>query len=167
MYLNVNDGYANFDSKLAKEEKNDCFVRSLAVASGSSYEATHRFAKEVFGREDKKGTEGFAIYANMLNFEEQGMTIGDVKCEVEVLGKARIKNQYKLKGEIILRQKTISSFIKDNPKGSFVVSVANHALAIKDGEVFDWDNNKFKPSRKVQSAYEVTSTKVNTQLELF
>ena len=40
-------------------------------------------------------------------------------------------------------------------------------LAIKDGEVFDWDNNKFKPSRKVQSAYEVTSTKVNAQLELF
>ncbi|MGI9311939.1 MAG: hypothetical protein ACR2O9_00165, partial [Alphaproteobacteria bacterium] len=98
---------------------------------------------------------------------EEGMVIGDSKCEVKVLGKARIKNQYKLKGEIILRQKTISSFIKDNPKGTYVVGVANHALTIKDGEVFDWNNNKFKPTRKVQSAYEIKSKKSETQLSLF
>jgi len=167
MYLKVNEAYAEFDSKLAKEEKGDCFVRSLAVASGSDYQSTHKFVKDKFGRKDKSGTSGFAIYANMLKFEEEGMEIGNIKCEVKVLGKARIKNQYKLKGEIILRQKTISSFIKDNPKGTYLVGVANHAFTIKDGEVFDWNMNKFKPTRKVQSAYEIKSKKSETQLSLF
>ena len=72
-----------------------------------------------------------------------------------------------MKGEIILRQKTISSFIKDNPKGTYVVGVAGHALTIKDGEVFDWNANKFKPTRKVQSAYEIKSKKSEAQLSLF
>jgi len=167
MYLNVNEAYAAFDSKLAREEKNDCFVRSLAVASGSQYETTHQFVKDEFGREDKKGTENFAIYANMLRYEDQGLQIGNIKCDVKVLGKSRIKNQYKLYGEVIYRQKTIASFIKDNPKGCFVVSVAGHALTIKDGEVFDWNANKFKPTRKVQSAYEIKSKESEKQLSLF
>ncbi len=167
MYLNVNEAYSKFDSKLAKEEKNDCFVRSLAVASGSQYETAHQFVKDEFGREDKKGTQNFAIYANMLRYEDKGLQIGDIKCEVKVLGKDRIKNVYKLKGEVIYRQKTISSFIKDNPKGTYVVGVAKHALTIKDGEVFDWNANKFKPTRKVQSAYEIKSKKSEAQLSLF
>ena len=167
MYLNVNEDYSKFDSKLAKEEKDDCFVRSLAVASGSNYQSAHQFVKDEFGREDKKGTSNFAIYANMLRYEEEGMTIGNSKCEVKVLGKDRIKNQYKLYGEVIYRQKTIASFIKDNPKGTYVVGVAKHALTIKDGEVFDWNANKFKPTRKVQSAYEIKSKKSETQLSLF
>ena len=167
MYLNVNEAYAEFDSKLAKEEKNDCFVRSLAVASGSNYESAHQFVKDEFGRENKKGTANFAIYSNMLRYEKEGMKIGNVDCKVKVLGKNRTKNVYKLKGEIIYRQKTIASFIKDNPKGTFVVGIAGHALTIKDGEIFDWKAGGYKPSRKVQTAYEIKSKENEIQLSLF
>lgn len=167
MYLNVNEAYAAFDSKLAKEEKNDCFVRSLAVASGSAYETTHQFVKDEFGRDNKKGTSNLAIVTNMLKYSDNGLQIGNKKLDVEILSKDRVKNRYKLYGEIIYRQKTIASFIKDNPKGCFVVSVAGHALTIKDGEVFDWNANKFKPTRKVQSAYEIKSKESEKQLSLF
>lgn len=167
MYLNVNEAYAAFNSKLAKEEKNDCFVRTLAVASGSTYETAHSFCKNEFGRVDKKGTDNLNIVTKMLGYSENGLQIGDNKLEVEILPKARIKNTYKLYGELIERQKTIASFIKDNPSGKFMVMVAGHALAIIDGEVYDWNNNKFKPTRKVQAAYEITKSENQVQLSLF
>jgi len=167
MYLNVNEAYSKFNSQLAKNEKNDCFVRTLAVASGSTYETAHSFCKDNFGREDKKGTSNLNIVAQMLEYADNGLEIGGKKLDVDILPKSRIKNTYKLYGELIERQKTIASFIKDNPSGIFMVMVAGHALAIIDGEVYDWNNNKFKPTRKVQAAYEIKETKNEIQLSLF
>jgi hypothetical protein len=59
--------------------------------------------------------------------------------------------------------------MKDNPKGTYLVMVANHAFTIMDGEVFDWSGNAFKPNRKVQSAYllEAQKTNIGKQLTLF
>ena len=167
MYLNVNKAYSNFDSQLAKEEKNDCVVRSLAVASGSAYETAHTFCNKKFGRENKKGTDNLAIVTQMLKFEENGLQIGDKNLKVKVLGKSDTKNKYKLYGEIIWREKTLKSFVESHPKGTFLVMVAKHALVVKDGEVFDWNSNKFLPTRKVQAVYEIIEEKNETQLSLF
>ena len=96
MYLDVNKAYSSFDSNLAKNEKNDCFVRALAVATGSAYETAHEKAKSSFGRPDKKGTPNENIVAQMLNYEMNGMTIGDNTYSVSVLGNKDTKNVYKL-----------------------------------------------------------------------
>ena len=109
MYLNVNKAYSSFDSNLAKNEKNDCFVRALAVATGSAYETAHEKAKSSFGRPDKKGTPSENIVTQMLNYEMNGMTIGDNTYSVSVLGNKDTKNVYKLYGEKVLRQKTLKS----------------------------------------------------------
>jgi len=101
MYLKVNNKYSAFDSELAKSEKNDCVVRSVASAAEVTYKAAHDFCKEVFGREDKRGTNNFSISAQMLNAETSGIEIEGKKFGVKVLGKGRIKNRYKLYGEII------------------------------------------------------------------
>ena len=168
MYLSVNKKYGSFDSDLAKSEKNDCVVRSVASAAEVTYKAAHNFCKNVLSREDKKGTNNFIISTQMLNAEESGIEIEGKKFDVKVLGRDRVKNRYKLKGEIIYRQKTLKSFIQDNPKGVYVVMIAKHALTVKDGEVYDWASNKFKPTTKVQSAYELIEKKgMSGQLNLF
>ena len=167
MYLNVNKAYSSFDSNLAKNEKNDCFVRALAVATGSAYETAHEKAKSSFGRPDKKGTPSENIVAQMLNYEMNGMTIGDNTYSVSVLGNKDTKNVYKLYGEKVLRQKTLKSFIESHPKGTYIVTVAKHALTVKDGEVMDWNSNKFLPTRKIQGAYKIDSKEVDNQLKLF
>ena len=169
MYLSTNSIYETFNSRLAKQETNDCVVRSLATAASVTYETAHKFCKEVFGREDRKGTSNLAITTQMLKLEDKGeVTIGNNVFSVKALGKQRIKNRYKVKGEIIWRQKTLKSFIQSNPKGTYMVMVANHALTIKDGELLDWSSNKFLPTRKVQSAYELTAKKMEgLQLKLF
>ena len=167
MYLDVNKAYSSFDSNLAKNEKNDCFVRALAVATGSAYETAHEKAKSSFGRPDKKGTPNENIVAQMLNYEMNGMTIGDNTYSVSVLGNKDTKNVYKLYGEKVLRQKTLKSFIESHPKGTYIVTVAKHALTVKDGEVMDWSSNKFLPTRKIQGAYKIDSKEVDNQLKLF
>jgi len=166
MYLSVNSIYQSFNSQLAKEEKNDCVVRSLATATNVQYETAHEFVKEFFGRINKRGTNNVSIAAQMLRFETTGIEIGNKKFTLRILSKREIKNLYKLKGEQIWRQKTLKSFIASHQKGTYMVMVAGHALTVKDGEVLDWNSNKFLPTRKVQAAYELVE-KASRQLSLF
>ena len=44
---------------------------------------------------------------------------------------------------------------------------AGHALTVKDGEVYDWKANAFKPTTKVQAAYELIEKDNSGQLNLF
>ena len=90
-------GYSN--SQIAKNETNDCFVRAVASATDVNYDTAHQYVKEVFGREDKKGTE----FTNMvmMKLEEDGMLIGNKNVKVRVLSTNEITNKYKLHGEVI------------------------------------------------------------------
>lgn len=167
MYLSVNLDYAKTDCKIAKAEKNDCVVRSLASATGVSYRTAHKFCKDEFQRKDKKGTENLILTTRMMKAEDEGLQIGNKKFSVTKLGRKEIKNKYKLYGEEIWRKKTLKSFMASHPKGTYMVMVAGHALTVKDGELLDWSSNKFEPTRKVMDAYKIVEKPVTTQLSLF
>jgi hypothetical protein len=167
MYLSVNKNYSKTDCKIAKAEKNDCVVRSIAAATGVSYRTAHAFCKEELGREDKKGTNNMLLSTTFLKAQDDGLKLGNKVFDVYGLKKEEVKNKYKLKGEEIWRQKTLKSFIQSHPKGTFMVLVARHALVVKDGELLDWENNKFEPTRKVMGAYKITEKSSVTQLSLF
>lgn len=153
------------ESVKAKNEKNDCFVRAVASASGSSYDAAHSYVKDVFGREDRQGTQAVELTMNTLEGKLQ--EFGQVKVTFTTLPKEKITNRYKLYGEIIDRQKTVKSFIKDNSKGTYIVLVAGHAFTIEDGVLIDNRGEEFRPTRKVTGAYKVESEVIDNQLQLF
>lgn len=154
-------------SKIAEGEKNDCFVRAMAAATNVDYDTAHSFVKKTFKREDKKGTENIHIVNAMAGFQEEGMVIGDKTFKVNVLPKSKITNTYKLYGELVKRKKTVKSFIKDNPKGTFIVGVAKHAFTVKDGVLIDNVGEEWRPTRKVDSAYKVVGKPEYVQLSLF
>ena len=157
---------ANFSqSELARQEKNDCVVRAVAAASGSAYEPAHAFVKEVFERNDKEGTFGVSVTINKIAGVAQ--TIGKSQTTFEVLPEDKKVNYYKLHGEVVKRQKTVKSFIQDNPKGTFLVLVAKHAFTIKDGVLIDNQGEEFRPTRKVVDAFRVTAKIESGQLSLF
>ena len=157
---------ANFSqSELARQEKNDCVVRAVAAASGSAYEPAHAFVKEVFERNDKEGTFGVSVTINKIAGVAQ--TIGKSQTTFEVLPEDKKMNYYKLYGEVVKRQKTVKSFIQDNPKGTFLVLVAKHAFTIKDGVLIDNQGEEFRPTRKVQDAFKVVASVETGQLSLF
>lgn len=167
MYLSVNSNYSKTDCKLAKAEKNDCVVRSIASATGVSYRTAHTFCKDEMGRENKKGVSNVNLATRFLLAEDKGLTLENRDFSFRKLGTKETKNKYKLHGEIIWRKKTLKSFIQSHPKGTYIVMVAKHALTIKDGELLDWENNKFEPTRKVMDAYQVEEKIKETQLSLF
>ena len=108
-----------YGSELAKGEKNDCFVRALASATEVNYDVAHKFTKDYFGRANGKGVYFTGATINPL--EEKGLSLGNKDFDFKVLNKMRITNGYKLYGEMVYRQKTVKSFIKDNPKGTYIV----------------------------------------------
>ena len=62
----------------------------------------------------------------------------------------------------------VKSFIKDNPKGTFIVGVAGHAFTVKDGTLIDNADEKFRPTRKVTSVFQLKSKRSEAkQLSLF
>ena len=154
-------------SKIAKGEKNDCFVRALAAATEVDYDTSHEFVQKTFKRKPKKGTENHQIVKAMAGFQEEGMNIGSKSFKVNVLPKSRITNTYKLYGELVDRKKTVKSFIKDNPKGTFVVGVSKHAFTVKDGVLIDNVGEEFRPTRKVDMAYKIALSNQPIQLKLF
>lgn len=167
MYLSASEVYAKGNSEIAKNEKNDCVVRSIASAAEVSYKVAHEFCAKVFGRKEKKGVNGLVLASELLKAQDEGLKIGNKEFEVYGLKKQEVCNKYKLHGEEIWRKKTIKSFVQSHPVGTFLVMVANHALCIKDGELLDWDSNKFQPTRKVVSAYRLNSKNLSGQLSLF
>ena len=62
----------------------------------------------------------------------------------------------------------LKSFIKDNPKGNYIVTVSKHAFALKDGKLIDNKGEEFRPTRKVDGAYKINKpVSKNVQLNLF
>jgi hypothetical protein len=157
-------GYSN--SSIAKKENNDCFVRAVASATDVNYDIAHKYVADVFGRKEKQGTHFTSV--TMMKLEDDGMEIGNKKVKVKVMSKKEITNTYKLKGEEIQRQKTVKSFISSYPTGTYIVGVAGHAFTVKDGVLVDNIGEEFRPTRKVQSAFRMTTPKqASNQLTLF
>tara|TARA_R110000822_G_scaffold91102_1_gene210205 strand:+ start:1985 stop:2509 length:525 start_codon:yes stop_codon:yes gene_type:complete len=153
-------------NKLAQKENNDCVVKALAVSTGASYNEAHEFASEYLMRTDKQGTHLDTFTPNISGGE---MLVGSKKVLFNKLSKKRITNRYKVKGEIFDRKKTIKSFIKDNTSGTFIVTVAGHALTVKNGMIIDNEGEEFRPTRKILGALqvEVTGSTGPVQLSLF
>ena len=151
-------------SEIAKNEKNDCFVRAVAAATGSYYDSAHSFVKETFDRKHKKGTTFVA--STMKKLEDSGFSIDNKSFNIKVLPKSRVTNSYKLYGEIVKRKKTVKSFIKDNPKGTFILGVSKHAFTIKEGTLIDNHGEEWRPTRKVLRAYQFSPVSKEVQLSL-
>jgi len=167
MYLDIQKNYSEFSSPLAAKEKNDCFVRALAIAGEVDYTIAHKVAKETFARKDKKGTLEKVINSKFEEAESKGILLGDKKAKVEVLGSKSTKNRYKFNGDFVWRKKTLKSFVQSHPKGNYIVTVAKHAVAVIDGELADWGIEAFRPTRKVLSAYKIVPEIRTLQLSLF
>lgn len=156
------------NSQIAKNETNDCFVRALAAATGQDYDTAHSVATINFNRDHKKGVSLGDLVSTMERAQREGLEVGNTVYGVKSLRGASIKNYYKLRGEEIARKKSVKSFIKDNPKGSYIVTVSKHAFAVIDGKLVDNKGEEFRPTRKVTSAYKITKPELyGKQLQLW
>lgn len=94
-------------------ESNDCAVRATVIATGKSYYEVHRAYFEK-GRQHRKGVMLATIKAVLHDIVE-----GDIKIFQAA------------------KKPTLFRFLKDNPKGNWVICRRGHAFAVKDGVVYD------------------------------
>lgn len=133
-------------SSIASGETNDCVVFAFASAFGLDYDTAHAEVKQRFKREDKKGTR----HGNLVG----GLQVGTV-CHGKRVTEV-IKNpttNYKAYGQVVPRSLRLSSFTAQRSKGTYLVLVRGHAIAVRDGVIVD--NNRAKPSSIVKHVFKV------------
>ena len=122
------------DSKIASSENSDCTVATLASSFDISYDKAHAIASDLFKRKPKKGVIGSILHNAMVDLKNK---------ETKINGKTVTKvihtptKDYKCGGRIVSRRTRVSSFIKDNPEGTFFITGRNHAMTVKDGVMID------------------------------
>ena len=130
----------------AKGENNDCVVRAVMNSFQVSYDTAHEFVAQRFNRQRGKGTKGAVIGFRVMaegevvlgkqvkslgKFSEEPLTPAEAKKSGVLL------NPKYPKGGGRFASFTVGKFLAQNPKGSFLIIVAKHALAIRDGKVYD------------------------------
>ena len=160
-YINAKDIIKSTDKQ--SSEKNDCSVRAFTTALDVDYDSAHSYLKETFKREDKKGCKKMNYTAKKLEGETQ--KIDDVEFDITVLPESKVTNTYKLHGEVIARKKTVKSFIKDFAQGIYLVLVSGHVFTVKNGLMIDNVGEEWRPTRKVESVFELKLKNVLEQSE--
>ena len=149
-------GYS--ESVIAKSENNDCVVRAFASAFDIPYDKAHKYVAEQFGRKPKKGTYG--TVSKLVRMADNRTIVNYKKVyPVGVRKSSTLINSLSynvtIKGETKLRQMTVGTFIKQNPKGTFFVLVRQHAFTIKDGVVIGNFDDAVKTKKIMRCAFEI------------
>jgi len=160
---NFKNGYdVTLGSSLARNEKNDCAVRAFANAFQITYDTAHKFAEEVFNRKPKKGTKSVFPILSKLGFAQFDMFADSLFPETRLYSIHPIARNNKRIGIVNtdythkVVNHTVKTFCAKFNKGTFILTVNNHALTIKDGVVIDNPNYKFTGYRRiVESACEI------------
>ena len=166
MLKNFENGYAvSGSSEVAKGEKNDCVVRAIANACDVNYDQAHKYVAETFDRKKGKGTQLFNTLLKTnkeMVFDEVGqldLFTQGIKRNVKHIG-----DMPKMGGQLInpkYKHKkvayTVKEFAQRFNKGNYILEVAKHALAVKDGVVVDNGNYQVGGYiRPVQSAFQIS-----------
>lgn len=130
------------ESLIAAGEKDDCTVYAVATAFGMEYDAAH---KEVADRMKRQEGQGVAR-KNILEALEEGTVLNGKTVTRVIKTPTKV---YKVYGNTIPRQVRLSSFIKENPEGTYLILTRGHALTLKDGVLMD--NRKETKSRALVS----------------
>ena len=142
-------GYS--DSKIAKFETNDCVVRSFASAFKVTYDEAHQFVSQKFLRRDRKGT--FRFVPIMNNMASHGELLWGKR--LRRMGNGNLKNSMTYTDNGVVRKMTTFQFLRKYPKGTYMVTVRQHAFTIKDGVVIGNHEDVLKTKKVILHAWEV------------
>ena len=159
-YIDTHHVVRGSDSPTAQSENNDCVVRAFAALTEVDYDIAHSYVKRIFRRTKGKGTPGFGPimvqrqglftcgkmkYKRMTNHDETTYTKKsklfnwETKKYVMEPREVTIKSKFvpliTKYGKTRVSQMTVGTFIKENPKGKYLLHVHSHAFGIVDGVV--------------------------------
>jgi hypothetical protein len=136
-------GYS--ESQIAKNETNDCVVRSVASAFEIPYDEAHKFVAKNFHRKNREGVRFFKF--KMSNIIDKGVTVNGKKFEMVPLDGLRLLNNSV--------NVTFNQFFKKHQSGTYMIIVTGHAFTLKNGVVIGNNNDSKRLKARVQSVYQI------------
>lgn len=134
---------------VAKGEQNDCVVRAFMNAAQITYTAAHRIVADTFGRIPGQGTKG-TMHILKKASENNDMVIPGRRIEfmgwnpagrdctkAEAAEKGLLVNPKYPKGNGFFAPFTVGKFLAQHTTGAYIVIVKGHALAIRDGIMYE------------------------------
>lgn len=118
-------------------ENRDCAVVSLSTACGIPYEKAHALLKE-HGRGDGKPTYGKTVSA-ALGIRYQSLSR--------------------------VRRPTAAQFIRENPRGRFIVFATDHFFALIDGVHMDADASLYRPRARLWGYWPVEAVSSTSEAD--
>ena len=137
-----------FNGTRSPSEGRDCAVRALMTAASSTYEEAAEALRKSCGRR----VGGSTNTSKLMKLLDTGRVLG--KTFTRVHSSERVWKPSGRRGQI--GTMSIAAFIKQNPKGTFYVLKAQHAMVVVDGVLVDvWQPG---PRCRVTFAWRVTTT---------
>lgn len=116
-------------------EDKDCTVKAQAACFNISYGRAHRQLAKA-GRKARHGAN-VTVMARAISYQTGEKFEKIVK---ELWGPTK--------------RQTIGRFCRENPKGTFIITSASHAMCVRDGVLIDWTQDG--PQRRiVQNVYKL------------
>jgi hypothetical protein len=158
-YCNTAEAIVGYsDSKIAKNETNDCVVRAFASSFEVPYDFAHKYVAEVFKRENRKGTfmtSPILVKLSDNKTEINGKKIYTVGNRINDYMGDSLVYDVKVKGQKVKRDMTVGTFINKNPTGTFFILVRGHAFTIKNGVVIGNDEDSIKKRKIIRCVFEI------------
>ena len=123
-------------------EHNDCTVKGLATLFGCTYGVAHRALKK-HGRKQGRGATWLTIKRAQADLADR-FSVSVVECGIP----HATPSFAKYRG---FETPTISQFIKQHPKGVYLLAMRGHVAALRDGVLYDWTANTAK--RRIITGY--------------
>jgi len=122
------------------DENNDCAVRALAEVTGTSYSNAHLFWSQL-GR--KRGSGSFMVWLDRYLNDYDGKVFG-----MKVKRHKMPYHDHERQPDPVTRKPTlkrlnVKTFIQQNPTGRFMIITCNHAKAIVDSEIRDFEQGVY------------------------
>ena len=130
------------------KENNDCVVRALSVASGLSYDDCHAFL-ELHGRKPRRGTHTACILPGQSrDYPELGIRA----TRVAGFFMPKLFSGECAPADWLKRGTTLRTFCRVRPTGNYLVCVAGHGLAVRDGVIYDGSSRDL---RRIKTAWKI------------
>jgi hypothetical protein len=128
-------------SLIGIKDRNNCVVRAVSIAYGIPYKIVDKIAEKT----GRKPNKGFWIVRMVIGMKMEGYE----------------------DFEIIIPRKglTLYSFLKEYPKGRYLIEISKHAFAVIDGKIYDIYLNK--PLSRIDTIHKVRNYRTEFLIELF
>lgn len=144
------------ESKIAKEERNDCVVRAIASAFNVEYNKAHELAATKLGRKSRQGTNTATFFYQMGKLEREESRFNRKKVTEVVHEHDTLLYWVEDKlGNKSLRHTTTAHFTQRYNKGSYIVVVEGHAFTIKDGVIIGNRADAQRRRKRIQKAWKI------------